>query len=61
MHACSNPQKADIARLVDLVGQALEIADCLGRTNAALHLNDALVDLSGEGRPPPDWDDEDGT
>jgi hypothetical protein len=44
--------RADLNRLTELISEALALADLLGRTDAGIRLNEALVDLDGEGRPP---------
>lgn len=44
-----------VQRLTQVVDQALFTADQLGLSIAALHLSDALVEMTGEGHSPPKW------
>ncbi|MFL0587107.1 hypothetical protein [uncultured Sphingomonas sp.] len=50
---CSPDLYADAGRpLIDVVREALRMADMLGLSTTSLHLNAALVTLDGEGVPP---------
>jgi hypothetical protein len=53
----SPPSLPDTTRsdLVKLINEALTLADALKESSCALHLNDALTELSEEGREPPGW------
>ena len=43
---------SDISRLVALVSEALSLADALGQVDVGIMLNEALVELDGNGRVP---------
>ena len=49
-----SPPVEDTARLRELIAEALKLSDVLKRNDVGIHLDAALVSLTGEGIAPPD-------